>query len=75
MIPIQESERLFSKQGLILSSTVLVTLKELRVLTNKLKYAHKKSEQSPTSSTISFNRLSNSNVKILTICLGLWCLR
>ena len=42
MIPIQESERLFSKQELILSSTVLVTLKELLVLTNKLEYAHKK---------------------------------
>ena len=27
--------------------------------------------KSPTSSTFSFNRLSNSNVQVLTICLGL----
>ena len=30
--------------------------------------------KTPTSSTFSFNRLSNSNDKVLTICLGLWCL-
>ena len=31
--------------------------------------------KSPTSSSFGFNRFSNSNVKVLTICLGLWCLR
>ena len=37
-------------------------------------YAYKNRSKSPTSSTFSFNSLSNSNVKVLTICLGLWCL-
>ena len=37
-------------------------------------YPYKHRSKSPTSSTFSFNRLSNSNVKVLTICLRLWCL-
>ena len=37
-------------------------------------YPYKNRSKSPTSLTFSFNRLSNSNVKVLTICLGLWCL-
>ena len=34
--------RVFSKQGLILCSTVLVTLKEWLLLRNKLSYTHRK---------------------------------
>ena len=37
-------------------------------------YLYKNRSKSPTSSTFSINRLSNSNVKVLTICLGLRCL-
>ena len=33
-------------------------------------YLYKHRSKSP-----SFNRLSNSNVKVVTICLGLWCSR
>ena len=38
-------------------------------------YPYKCRSKSPTLSTFSFNRLSNSNVKVRTICLWLWCLR
>ena len=34
----------------------------------------KSRSKSPTSSNLTFNRLSNSNVKVLTISLGLLCL-
>ena len=37
-------------------------------------YRYKNQSKSPTSSTFSFNRLHNSNVEVLTIKLGLWCL-
>ena len=37
-------------------------------------YPYKNWSKSPTSSTFSFTRLANSNVKVLTICLGYWCL-
>ena len=37
-------------------------------------YPYKCRSKSPALSTFTFNRLSNSNVKVLTICLGLWCL-
>ena len=37
-------------------------------------YPYKCRSKSPTSSTFIFNRFSNSNVEVLTICLGLWCL-
>ena len=37
-------------------------------------YPYKCRSESPTSSTFTFNRLSYSNVKVGTICLGLWCL-
>ena len=37
-------------------------------------YPYKCRSKSPTSSTFSFNGLSNSTVKVLTTCLGLWCL-
>ena len=37
-------------------------------------YLYKCRSKSPTSSTFSFNRLSNSNVKVFAICLGLWYL-
>ena len=34
-------------------------------------YPYKCRSKSPTSSTFTYNRLSKSNVKVLTICLGL----
>ena len=37
-------------------------------------YPFKCRSKGPTSSTFSFNWLSKSNVKILTISLELWCL-
>ena len=37
-------------------------------------HPYKYRSKSRTLSTMTFNRLSNSNVKVLTICLGLWCL-
>ena len=36
-------------------------------------YPYKCRSMSPTLSTFSFNRHFNLNVKVLTICLGLWC--
>ena len=36
-------------------------------------YLCKCRSESPTLSTFSFNHLTNSNVKVRTICLGLWC--
>ena len=38
-------------------------------------YPRKCWSKSPTSSSFGFNRFSSSNVKVFTICLGLWCLR
>ena len=37
-------------------------------------FPYKNLSISPTSSTLSYNGESNSNVKVLTIKLGLWCL-
>ena len=37
-------------------------------------YQYKCLSKSPTLSNFTFNRLYNSNVKVLKICLGLWCL-
>ena len=36
-------------------------------------YLYKYRNKSPLSSTFSFNRLSISNVKVFTICLGFVC--
>ena len=36
-------------------------------------YPYKNRSTSPTLSTFRFNRLSNSNAKVFTICLALWC--
>ena len=36
-------------------------------------YRYKNRSRSPTSLTLTFNRVHNSNVKVVTICLGLWC--
>ena len=37
-------------------------------------YPYEYRSESPTSSNFTFNRLSTLNVKVLTICLGLWFL-
>ena len=37
-------------------------------------YPYKCQRIGPTLLTFSVNRLSNSNVKVRSICLGLWCL-
>ena len=50
----------------------LVTLKEWLVLGNKLNYIQTNIGAKVFNlSTFIFNRLSKSNVKVLTICLGL----
>ena len=38
-------------------------------------YPYKNRSKSPTLSTLSFNRLYNSNVNVITISLALWGLR
>ena len=37
-------------------------------------YPFKCESESPTSSTFTFNRLSNLNVNVFTTFLGMWCL-
>ena len=65
--------RVFSKQQLIL--TKFNRPGNLKGVTGFKKqtelYPYKCRSKSPTSSTFTFNRLSDSNVRILTICLGL----
>ena len=67
--------RVFSKQHLILTMskrpcnlTGVAGFKKQTEL-----YPYKCRSKTPTSSTFTFNRLSNSNVKELTTCLALWC--
>ena len=71
--------RVFLKQQLIhskfnLPAIFLVTLKEQLVLRNKLNYTQKISEKQFNLSNLHFKRFSKSNGKVLTLCLGLWCL-
>ena len=68
--------RVFSKQQLIL--TLFKRPGNLKGVAGFKKqtelYSYKCRSKSSTSSTFTSNGLSNSNVKVLTICLGLWCL-
>ena len=50
-------------------------LKGVAAFKNQAKLEPKKCRsESRTSYTFNFNRLSNTNATVLTICLGLWCL-
>ena len=68
--------RVFSKEQLILTMFERPTnLKGVACFKKQTElYPCNCRSKSPTSWTFSFNRLSNSIVKIRTICLGLWCL-
>ena len=61
--------RVFFKEELILSSIVLVTLKEWLILRNKLNYTHTNfGAKVHFSSTYSFNRLSKSYIRFFKEC-------
>ena len=68
--------RVFSKRQLILTKFNRPgNLKEVTGFEQQTElYPYKCRSKSPTSSTLPFHRLSNSNVKVRTICLGLWYL-
>ena len=57
---------MFKRPGDLIGVTGLMKQTEL--------YPFKCENKSPTSSTFTFNGLSNLNVKVFTIVLGLWCM-
>ena len=68
--------RVFSKQQLIFTMFKRPGFpKGVACFSKQTKlYPYKCRTKSPTLSTFTFNHLSNLNVQVLTICLGLWCL-
>ena len=81
-----EEKRLSSRLPPLFCVKLPVFSKQQQIFTNFNRHVNLKGEagfkketeldpnKCPTSSTFTFKRLCNSKVKMLTICLGLWCL-